>query len=289
MSVHSNGSVERVVARLADQVERRYYGKYRGSVVDNADPEQLGRLKLCVPSVLGEEVVTGWAMPCAPFGGADDQGQFFVPDVDAGVWVEFEEGDPEFPIWVGCFWTKPGGESEAPRPTGDDGASADAPQDPPTRKILKTAQGHSLQFEDGNETLRIILADGDEENRIVFSDDGITITNKRNVVTMHDEGITIADANGNTITQESGGTTIEDGNGNAIALGRSSGFPAGPGIEVNGGTRICLEGVVNWLMSHTHIGNMGAPCPVNPADIAPLTQALSTPGSGILSDTVKAS
>ena len=103
--------LEHVIARLAHEVERRYYGKYRAFVVDNADPEQLGRLKLTVPSVLGDEVVTGWAMPCVPYGGAENQGMLFVPDIDAGVWVEFEEGDLEFPIWVGTFWSKPGGDS----------------------------------------------------------------------------------------------------------------------------------------------------------------------------------
>ena len=61
--------LEKVVANLAHKVERRFYGKHRGFVVDNADPEQLGRLKLKVPSVLGADVVTGWALPCVPYGG----------------------------------------------------------------------------------------------------------------------------------------------------------------------------------------------------------------------------
>ena len=50
-------------------IERRFYGKYRGIVVDNQDPSKLGRLKLRVPSVLGKDVVTGWATPCVPYGG----------------------------------------------------------------------------------------------------------------------------------------------------------------------------------------------------------------------------
>ena len=90
-------TLERVVARLAERVEQRYYGKYRGFVVDNKDPAQLGRLRLRVPSVLGTDVVTGWASACVPFGGAADQGFLFIPDPGAGVWVEFEEGDLEFP------------------------------------------------------------------------------------------------------------------------------------------------------------------------------------------------
>src|SRR5205814_7880539 len=57
------------------------------------------------------EVVSGWALPCAPYGGAAEQGFFFIPEVDAGVWVEFEAGNLDFPVWVGTFWSKPGGSS----------------------------------------------------------------------------------------------------------------------------------------------------------------------------------
>ena len=96
--------LERIVAGLVETMERRFYGKYRAIVVDNQDPKQLGRLKVKVPSVLGADVVTGWAAPCTPYGGAADQGLLFVPERDAGVWVEFEEGDLEFPIWVGTYW-----------------------------------------------------------------------------------------------------------------------------------------------------------------------------------------
>ena len=129
-------NLERIVADLVQKIEHRFYGKYRSFVVDNADPEQLGRLKLKVPSVLGNDVVTGWAMPCVPYGGDANQGLLFIPEVDAGVWVEFEEGDLEFPIWVGTFWSKPEGDSELPKPNEADGTEQGSVQDPPTRKFI---------------------------------------------------------------------------------------------------------------------------------------------------------
>ena len=86
---------------LLDAVTSRHYGKYRGRVVDNADPTSRGRLQVVVPALLDTQPV--WALPCAPYAGAN-VGFFAMPPVDAGVWVEFEGGDLDLPIWSGCFW-----------------------------------------------------------------------------------------------------------------------------------------------------------------------------------------
>lgn len=82
--------------------EEKYYGKYRGVVVNNVDPMQMGRLLVQVPDVAGFNP-TIWAMPCVPFAGTQN-GMVALPIMRSGVWVEFEQGDPEYPIWVGCFW-----------------------------------------------------------------------------------------------------------------------------------------------------------------------------------------
>jgi uncharacterized protein involved in type VI secretion and phage assembly len=80
----------------------RHYGKYRGTVVENIDPEQIGRILVMVPDVLGVTPST-WALPCAPMAGIQS-GLFVVPAIGSNVWVEFEQGDPDYPIWVGGFW-----------------------------------------------------------------------------------------------------------------------------------------------------------------------------------------
>jgi uncharacterized protein involved in type VI secretion and phage assembly len=97
-----------------------FFGKYRGKVQNNVDPYLSGRVQVTAPAVLGDAVA--WALPCAPFAGPG-VGFFAMPPVGANVWVEFEGGNPEVPIWSGCFW--------AP---GDFPATMAVPQ----MKVLKT-------------------------------------------------------------------------------------------------------------------------------------------------------
>lgn len=96
---------------LLDWVRGHFFGKYRGTVSDNADPTSRGRLKVRVPAVLG--TVEAWAMPCVPYAG-DGVGFYSLPATGTGIWVEFEAGDPSFPIWSGCFWA----DNELPDPGG---------------------------------------------------------------------------------------------------------------------------------------------------------------------------
>jgi uncharacterized protein involved in type VI secretion and phage assembly len=85
-----------------DPVGEKFFGKYRGVVINNIDPMQIARVQVLVPDV-SAALPTSWAMPCVPVGGIQ-MGVLAVPPVGAGVWVEFEQGDPDYPIWTGCFW-----------------------------------------------------------------------------------------------------------------------------------------------------------------------------------------
>lgn len=281
---------EQLLVRVAEGVERRFYGKYRGFVVDRDDPESLGRLKVRVPSVLGPDVVTGWAVPCVPYGGAANQGFLMIPEVDAQLWIEFEEGDLEFPVWVGTVWSKPGGDSELPKPNGADGAEEGSVQAPPTAKIIKTLAGHTLQLEDDDgKDVRLILADGQNENRVVLGKSSLTIVYKENKITLDDDGIRVEDANGNKATQSSDGTVVEDKNGNKVTQDASGTVVedkngnkivmGAAGIQVGSdasaepfvlGQQFALQ-VQNFLIAlstHTHVGNLGAP---TSPPVAPMT------------------
>lgn len=136
----------------------QFFGKYRGKVENNVDPLQLGRIQVSVPAVLGEGRLS-WAMPCSPYGGSG-VGFFAIPPNEANVWVEFEGGDPDYPIWSGCFW----GVGEVP-----------ALPAVPEMKIFKT-DGITLTLSDlpGISGVTIEMSSG---QKIVMNLMGIEITN----------------------------------------------------------------------------------------------------------------
>lgn len=135
-----------------------FYGKYRGVVTSNRDPSMLGRVRAKVPDVLGEKE-SGWAMPSMPYAG-NGVGLFLIPPIDAWVWIEFEHGDPDYPIWTGCFW-----------------AQGELPATPasPEMKVLKTEMGTiTLNDAPGAGGITIETTAG---MKIMISSAGIEITN----------------------------------------------------------------------------------------------------------------
>lgn len=138
---------------------RPFYGKYRGVVTDTNDPLKIGRVRARVPDVTGNQE-SGWALPCAPFGGGG-AGLFALPKQGAGVWIEFEHGDPDYPIWAGCWF---GSSDEVP--------SIVAAQ-PDKRVAIKTPAGHSLVFDDSDGGGITLEASGGQ--KIVIGANGIEI------------------------------------------------------------------------------------------------------------------
>lgn len=142
-----------------------FFGKYRGTVLNNIDPEQRGRLTLQVPDVSGL-LPTTWALPCWPFGGKQ-MGFFALPQIGAGVWVEFEHGDPDYPIWTGCWY---GSSAEVP-------SMAKATPAPLSCIVMQTTAQNSFVISDmPGPTGGIMLKTGTGA-MITINDIGITITN----------------------------------------------------------------------------------------------------------------
>ncbi|MBC6463315.1 phage baseplate assembly protein V [Actinomadura sp. HBU206391] len=142
----------------------RYLGKFRGTVVNNVDPMNMGRLQARVPDVLGDTPST-FAMPCLPVAGPR-MGQYVMPPVGAGVWIEFEQGDPSYPIWTGCWY---GSAAELPAE-----ALAGLPAQP--NIVLQTQGQRTIVLSDlpGGMGITLKTATG---AAIVINDAGILITN----------------------------------------------------------------------------------------------------------------
>jgi len=135
-----------LIEQLMDWTRNRYFGKYRGTVVDNQDPTNRGRVKVRVPSVLKDLNV--WAMPCLPYAG-NNVGVFMVPEPGAGVWVEFEAGDLSYPIWTGGFWA----DGEVPK--NEKGTEAT-----PSLRIIRSEKGLLVSFDDAAQVLTLSDEDG---------------------------------------------------------------------------------------------------------------------------------
>jgi hypothetical protein len=155
----------------------RYWGKHRGKVRNNLDPLALGRLQVNVPAVPG--LSEGWAMPCVPYAGRG-VGFYVIPPVGANVWVEFEGGDPNYPIWAGCFWEE-----------------GEVPGEPavPEKKVWKT-QSITMVLNDiegeGGFSLTVSPPVVEEVMSITINATGITLSCPESTVKMTPEMVEIA-------------------------------------------------------------------------------------------------
>jgi hypothetical protein len=139
-----------ILLEIVERLRSRFYGKYRGTVTEVGDD---GRIKAKVPAVLGD-TPTGWCMPCLPYAGKDTA-IAFLPEQDAGVWIEFEGGDVSYPIWVGCYW------HDGDKPS----------RVAPKIKVIKTVD-HEIVLDDNNHSITITDSN---HSRVTLDRDGIAI------------------------------------------------------------------------------------------------------------------
>ncbi|UBF28589.1 phage baseplate assembly protein V [Kovacikia minuta CCNUW1] len=145
----------------------QFLGKYRGKVATNKDPLNLGRIQVEVPAIYGSGQAN-WAMPCSPYAGKNI-GFFAIPPIGSNIWVEFEAGDPNYPIWVGCFW----GEDQLPE--------AAKVEEPEKIQMFK-ADGFTAIVSNVGEnkglTIEVETPIVERKLKLVFNADGIEINNK---------------------------------------------------------------------------------------------------------------
>ncbi len=160
-----------------------FVGKFRGTVVQNADPQQMGRIQAIVPSITSLTPST-WALPCVPFTGRQS-GLFVVPAIGSAVWIEYEQGDLDYPIWTGGFW---GSAAEMPAT-----ALAGNPASPSI--VLQTALQNGITISD-----------------LPGPAGGIQIRNATGAtILVNETGITISNGQGATIVLAGPSVTINNG------------------------------------------------------------------------------
>jgi hypothetical protein len=159
---------QELVEQLVDWVRNRYFGKYRGTVSENNDNTSRGRLKVKVPAVLGDLEV--WAMPCVPYAG-EGVGTYMQPEPGSGVWVEFEGGDPAYPVWTGTFW------ADGEVPENERGTKA-----APALKIIRSKQGLMVTLDDSGQVITLSDENGSNLVTIEVQQGKITIKGTLKVV-----------------------------------------------------------------------------------------------------------
>lgn len=263
-----------LVEQTARAQQTKFYGKFRAFVVDNEDPDGMGRITMTVPSVLGE-ATSDWALPCMPFGGAADLGFLMVPPVGAQVIAEFFEGDLSSPIYTGTFWR-----------TSDEIPAEYTDGEGPKTKVLKTDSGHYLSFQDKEGEEQITLRSATKAEMVLDPDGSIILTDQAGAVVMLDAAgseLKVEDANGNAMVMSSSGITCTDANGNEITT-------SGGGIDIKAAATVNIEGSIvtvagaggepivkgstflSMFNTHTHGHPLGPTTP----PIVPLTPAVLT-------------
>lgn len=160
---------ERVLEEIAEERRTRFYGKYRGTVVEALDGSDLGKLRVSVPDVLLDQNVVAW--PCVPFAGPQ-HGFVAIPEAGDGVWIEFEGGNPAQPIWVGCWW-----------------GSGDMPSQAGTKqRAWITSTGLALVMDDDQKQIQLLHPNGPS---ITLNSDGITLSVSSASITIDAQGISL--------------------------------------------------------------------------------------------------
>jgi uncharacterized protein involved in type VI secretion and phage assembly len=223
----------------------RFFGKYRGKVVSNKDPSHLGRVQVEVPAIFGDRR-DSWALPATPYAGPD-VGFFMLPPVGANIWVEFEGGDPDYPIWAGCFW----GANELPK---------NAQVEDPVKVQVFRVQGITMTWSNLGDnkgvTLEVESPVVERKLKMVFNADGIELNNKdETTIKIKADQIELKNKANSTVTITADTITLKESaieiklTGSAIDLTCNPAtvkLSTGSGIELNntpGNAKISSSGV----------------------------------------------
>lgn len=244
---------------------KQYFGKYAAVVVKNGPPVKgahRGEVLVRVPGILEEDPAdkTGntqrpleiTAKPCLP------PGFFFVPEPNDYLWVEFVAGELETAVWSGVWY---------PNDTAPKTPDGKAPTE--FQKTIRTAKKHVVLLDNTDNSEQVVILDGTGKSKVTFDKNGLLLEDGNgNTVTLNAQGIEIADKNKNKITMASAGIVLENAGKKKVDI-------ASAGVTITDTTGsaqpAALGPLLDWLLAHQHIGNMGAPTLPFPVSVAELT------------------
>lgn len=247
-------------------------GLWRAVVVRTDDDENRGRVQVRIPQLHGGDFVLEseedplatppgerrpstvgrravppdllpWAEPALPFGGSAGQGHISIPPVGATVWVGFEHGFANKPIWLGAWY----GVGELPSELQDTSAGAATPLE--SVRLIKTTLGHFLLFDDVDGKIRLEAAN--QAHKLILDGGTDTVTLQKdatNKVEINPTQTRMERGNASVLLDDSGAVTITGGvsvqiNGTAgtvdITAGGAVNVTAGGAVNIN------ASGVIN--------------------------------------------
>ena len=244
-----------------------FFGKYSGIVADGSAfdppiPDARGRIAVTVPSIFGEVAVVV-ARPCLPYG------HFYLPPPGTQVWIEFEAGDPSYPIWVGVWYP-------------DGTAPAEAQKTPQTERVIQTPFGHTLHLSDADGDEKITLRHGANAFLSLAKDGSALLSNSKGANLFLDadgKAATLQSAAGHIITMGTDAILIAGKDGAAIEMKGDtvtvlaakvvlSGTSVALGAEASEPTIMGNAFKILWslVMTHVHPTAMG---PSGPPAVIP--------------------
>jgi hypothetical protein len=236
------------VKHLGLEFYGKYYSVYPGKVEDTNDPEQRGRIKISLPSILREgEVLENWCDPAGmPFAGAG-VGQFMPPYVGEIVDVFFENGDINFPRYTGGYWAQ----GELPQ----DFISGYGDQGPQVRGwVFKSGQKILVDETQGSEKITVSQPDG---SSVVLNSGTITITTTQDTkvvasgkVSIQSSGDCSVNASGAVSVQSGGACTVNAGADATIHASGKCSIQAGGDCSVDAAS-ISLNGKSGKVLTTT--------------------------------------
>lgn len=233
-----------------EQDLRRYYGKYPGLVTD-PDPEggeHRGVIQVDVPGILEEDGRGGsrplrvLARPCFI------PGFFYIPQKGQPVWVEFAAGNIDEPLWTGVWYPTAGDAAMKPPKTGTG--------DPPhTQQLVIRLGSRVLHLDEEKGSIRVV--DEQNDSRVEMDGNGIRMEYRKHAIRIQGDKIDIvADDTMPPGTPTARGEVNLQGTLAVTAYGQP--LVLAPFVDR----------LLTLLLSHMHIGNLGAPTPLDPATMA---------------------